>query len=37
MNAAVMNQDVKPSIKAPHSFFIGGKWQKPAGERQARA
>ena len=31
MNAAVMNQDVKPSIKAPHSFFIGGQWQKPAG------
>jgi acyl-CoA reductase-like NAD-dependent aldehyde dehydrogenase len=30
MNAAVMNQDVKPSIKAPHSFFIGGKWQKPS-------
>jgi acyl-CoA reductase-like NAD-dependent aldehyde dehydrogenase len=31
MNAAVMNQDIKPSIKAPHSFFIGGKWQKPSG------
>jgi acyl-CoA reductase-like NAD-dependent aldehyde dehydrogenase len=30
MNAAVMNQDVKPSIKSPLSFFIGGQWQKPA-------
>ena len=30
MNAAVMNQDIKPAIKAPHSFFIGGQWQKPA-------
>ena len=31
MNAAVMNQEIKPAIKAPHSFFIGGQWQKPAG------
>ena len=30
MNAAVMNQEIKPAIKAPHSFFIGGQWQKPA-------
>jgi acyl-CoA reductase-like NAD-dependent aldehyde dehydrogenase len=30
MNAAVMNQDIKPSIKSPLSFFIGGQWVKPA-------
>ena len=29
MSAAIQPK-AEPSIKAPHSFFIGGKWQKPA-------
>ncbi len=29
MSAAIQPK-AEPSIKAPHSFFIGGQWQKPA-------
>src|SRR6187551_623896 len=29
--SAVAQPLAVPSIKAPHSFFIGGQWQKPAG------
>src|SRR5690349_9336106 len=28
--SAVAQPKAEPSIKAPHSFFIGGQWQKPA-------
>src|SRR5262245_60062367 len=28
--SAVAQTKTEPSIKAPHSFFIGGQWQKPA-------
>jgi acyl-CoA reductase-like NAD-dependent aldehyde dehydrogenase len=28
--SAVVQPKTEPSIKAPHSFFIGGQWQKPA-------
>ena len=33
--SAVPQPETAPSIKAPHSFFIGGKWQKPVDERPA--
>ena len=28
--SAAFQSKTEPSIKAPHSFFIGGQWQKPA-------
>jgi len=35
--SAVAQPLAVPSIKAPHSFFIGGQWQKPAGSPFSRA
>ncbi len=32
MNAAVLQGQTELSIKAPNAFFIGGKWEKPAGD-----
>ena len=28
--SAVPQTKTEPQIKAPHSFFIDGEWQKPA-------
>jgi acyl-CoA reductase-like NAD-dependent aldehyde dehydrogenase len=32
MNAAVLKGATELSIKAPHAFFIDGRWQKPAAD-----
>ena len=34
MNAAVLQGQTELSIKAPHAFFINGKWEKPAENRK---
>jgi acyl-CoA reductase-like NAD-dependent aldehyde dehydrogenase len=36
MNAAVLQSKAQYSIKNPNAFFIGGKWEKPAGTAELK-